>query len=397
MLNTTVKNLLLACNTAKRAISGRSTLPILAFLHLKAATRTTKDGAVEPILRIVGTDLQMWHTAQCPVTSGAEQFELAFPDGLCIHAATLTALLSKLPADSAISLAPVTEGGNKVRIICGAVVSNMPYLPGEEFAQAPEIGSGCDVLTVDGAHLSRLIRHVSYAAATDENRPILTGVRLEWGKTLRLVATDTHRCPVATSTNFQGAPEEPLGRTIPVRAMREIENFGSKAKEVVLSFPSPLSGGDSIAVTVGDVSLYSRCIEGTYPHYERIIPTDSEGSGTFTHSELMTALSLVEIAARDNANQCVIDMPVGGVATISAESNAVGSVVDTPDYLLNGREIRAAMNVVYLTEAVKGIDQSEGVRLEYSEPLRPMILRPAKSESEYGFDYLQVVMPMQVI
>lgn len=393
------KDLHEAVQTVGRAVSGRSTLPILS--HILA--QPLGDGR----LKLVATDLEMWMECSLPTRLSLGLGEDDDVAGFTAPARVFTEMLAALP-EGDISL-DRPDGGNKIHARCGRSDFQLLGLPAEEFPASPEVEPTATLL-IDGGNLKAMIKHVLFAVSTDETRVILTGVLLKVeGQSLKLVATDTHRLAVRSGSLISGDGDTQA--VIPARAMNELLRLVGDEDAVTISlaqgqarFEIHPSAGDKEDGTIevagipgrkfksSSTTMVTRLIEGQFPNYERVIPTVTERKLTLETGEFAKAVKRVAIVARDNSNRIVLETE-GAQLVMKAESGTVGSVRDEVEVAREGDDITIAFNAKYLLDVLNAMD-TEGVVLELSEPLRPGILRPIADNAP---EYLCVLMPMQVI
>ena len=368
------KDLYEAVQTVGRAVSGRSTLPILS--HLLVAPQGNN-------LKLTATDLEMWMECALPSRIQASLDDTGDPEGFTAPARVFTEMLGALPDADVLLDRP--DGGNTVQVHCARSDYKILGLPAEEFPAPPDV-TPTATFTVPGELLRDMIRHVLFAVSTDETRAILTGVLVNFdGGTLKMVATDTHRLAVRTAKVEGG--DGSATAIIPARAMNEVLRLADDEDPVSVS----LAQGQA-RFEVGNTTMVTRLIEGTFPNYERVIPTTHDRKLTLETGEFQRAVRRAAIVARDNANRVVLETE-GAQLVISSESGTVGSAREEIEVAREGDDIQIAFNAKYLQD-VLGVVETEGVVLELTEPLRPGILRPIGDNAD---DYLCVLMPMQVI
>ncbi|MBB6052857.1 DNA polymerase III subunit beta [Armatimonas rosea] len=379
------KDLYEAVQTVGRAVSGRSTLPILSHILV------TPQGGSN--LKLTATDLEMW--VECSLTARiqASLGDMEEAGGFTVPSRYFTEILGALPEADVILDRP--DGGNKTQLRCGRSDYSLLGLPAEEFPALPDVEPTATI-TMNGAVLKAMIKQVAFAVSTDETRVILTGVLFIFnGQQIKMVATDTHRLAVRGGIASSG---EGQGQAVlPARAMNEISRLAGDEDEVVIALAQGQarfevnkknSNGDTVATT----TLITRLIEGQFPNYERVIPAGHERKLTLETAEFQKAVKRVAIVARENANRIVLETE-GAQLAMSAESGTIGSARDEIEVAREGDDIQIAFNAKYLGDVLAAIE-TEGVVLELTEPLRPGILRPI---GDNAADYLCVLMPMQVI
>lgn len=371
----TRKDLYEAVQTVGRAVSGRSSLPILS--HILAQPQG--DGT----LKLTATDLEMWMECRLPARLQATMEMDDATSGFTAPARVFTDILGALPDADVFLDRP--EGGNKIQVRCARSDYQILGLPAEEFPAPPDVMPTA-TFTLPGDILRDMIRHVLFAVSKDDTRPILTGVLLIFtGDSLKMVATDTHRLAVRTEKIADG--EGSANAIVPARAMNELLRLSSDDEPVSISLASGQARFD-----VGGATMITRLLEGQFPNYERVIPSGHERKLTLEREEFIKAVKRAAIVARDNSNRVVLETQ-GAQLVLSAESDKVGSAHEEIEVAREGDDIQIAFNANYMAD-VLNVVETEGVVLELTEPLRPGILRPIGDNAP---DYLCVLMPMQVI
>jgi len=391
------KDLFEAIQTVARAVSGRSSLPILSHVLLQP------QGASG--MRLVATDLEMWMECALPARV---QASLAHEttSGFTLPARVFAEMLGALPEADVLLDRP--DGGNKIHVRCARSNYDVLGLSSEEFPSPPEVEPTA-TFHIQGSALKQMIRQVSFAVSTDETRAILTGILVRFdGAELTLVATDTHRLavrngPVATGSGTATA-------VVPARAMNEVTRLAGDDDAVTIALASGQARfevrrrgdeRDTDAAEIGGLpgryrqqstTMVTRLIEGQYPNYERVIPQSHERKWTLVRTDLAAAVKRIAIVARDNANRVVLETE-GSQLVLTAESGTVGSARDEVEVAREGDDITIAFNAKYLAEVLGAVD-SEGVSFELTEPLRPGVVRPV---GDMAPRYVCVLMPMQVI
>jgi len=362
-----------AVQMVAHAVSGRTALPILSHVLIQTEENDR--------LRLTATDLELGISLAVPAR-GVEE-----AGGLTAPARLLSELLSSLP-DGQVSLS--VDLSHAVRVHCGKSDYKILGLPAEEYPRLPEVKDESR-FTIPQAVLRSLIRKTIFAVSPDEARAILTGILVVFaGDTVKFVATDTHRLAVCWSsvTDGQGGRQA----IVPARAMNELMRLLEDADgEVTVR----ISENQILFLLPGGVELVSRLIEGQFPNYERVIPARSERVLTLETQPFLQAVKRAAIVARSNANRLVLSTLDDRLA-IRAESSLDGSAYEEVDVIREGDDIEIAFNAKYLAD-VAGVLDTQGFRLEVTEPLKPGVVRPVAEPGSPTGDYLCVLMPMQIV
>ncbi|UCH34334.1 MAG: DNA polymerase III subunit beta [Armatimonadota bacterium] len=355
-----------ALQLVSRAVTGRSTLPILSNVLLEVSGDR---------LRLLTSDLEMWVDCAIP----AEDTE----DGaLTLPAKILNEVVASLP-EAEVKIA--TDDGNAIALTCGSSKYSIQGLAAEEFPSLPEAGGGIN-LTLPHSELRRVLRTTEFAASADETRAILAGILMTWdGQKLSLVATNMHRLAL-DNVVVQDGPAEQASAVVPARALREVLRSLSADPEPTVR----VHLGESQAVFDLDrVVVTSRIIEGQFPNYERVIPTEAEHTIRADRQELLAAVRRADIVARADANKVVLRLQPSGLL-IEAESAEIGRAHEEVPIELEGEQAEIAFNAEYLIEALEVITE-ERVQMDLTGPLSPGVLKPVGESA-----YLYIIMPMQL-
>jgi DNA polymerase III subunit beta len=375
-MNISVKqeNLARGLGIVSRAVATRATLPVLANVLLR-----TEDGG----LKLTATNLEIGITCWVPgkVEDGGE---------ITVPARLLTDLVGSLP-NEVIEL-ELSAKDRSLKVTCKGSRASIKGIEADEFPVVGGIGEA-PITAVDARVLREALGEVVFAAATDESRPILTGVltRLE-GDTLTLAAADNYRIAVRTLT---------LAR--PVSAETTIVVPGRSYAELMRILPDAEAPAD-ITITpnrsqvlfhVEGIDLVSRLIEGQFPNYEPVVPREGSWTAraTLSREEFLAGTRRASFFARDSAN--IVKVEVGGEdgeasgVTISAHAVDIGDNADSLDASVEGSPTTIAFNARYLTDVLGALGTDEAV-LELSGPLAPGVIRGVgKSE------YVHVIMPVR--
>lgn len=353
-----------AVQIVARAVSPRTSLPILGHLLVK-----TEDSR----LRLLAYDLEVGidHTVEANVQE---------PGALAIPARVIGDILSTLP-DTDVELS--TDQSGAINLKCGTSHFSVLGLPAEEFPMLPEVAEEVKFV-IDSKVLREGVGRTIFAVSTDESRVILTGVLLQvTDGNLKLVSTDTHRlcvcdCPIS---NCEGA----VNAIVPARAMQEATRIVGDSDVEVEVVISPTQ----IKFTSGETMLVSRLIEGQFPNFERVIPTEFSIKLIIPAEQFEQAMRRVEIVARESAHRTIFTLG-NETLILTAESPNVGRVREEVEVIKQGEDIKMAFNARYILD-VLGVVETEAVEMELSGQVSPAVIRP---QGETG--YIYVLMPMHL-
>lgn len=360
----TKKNLLEGVRTAAHAIKTRPALPILG--HVLA---TSEDGA----LRFSATDHQIG-------IATSVQAQVLEEGSLTLPANIASEVISSLP-DADVILE--STDSNQVRIHCPPSEFQILGLPPSEFPGLPDVPDST-WFEIEAKQLQIGLRRTQFASSTDELRMILNGVLFSYaGDTLKLVATDTHRLAVDTRRVASGSGE--ANAVVPSRAISEISRVLTDEGTVRVHVSER-----QVMFAFGSIVLTGSLIEGQYPNYPRVIPSDHDRSLVMPTALIQSAVRRAAILARSDMNRAVMKTS-GEKVAIQARAGGVGRAYEEVDAVREGDDIEIAFNAGFLLDVLDVID-ADGVQIELSGPLSPAVVRPADTQDEY----LCVVMPMQL-
>lgn len=353
-----------ALGFVSHAVSGRSSFPVLSHLYMEA-----QDDSV----RLVGSDLEQWVEYSVPAIVG-EAGKATVPAKLL---AELIGSLESEEVDLELgerSTMWVKAGGSEYRLV---------GLPPEDYPPIPELEDPSR-FTLPASQFMDLVESVEFAVSKEEVRAALTGIKMEYeGSTLRLVATDTHRLAVR-SVNIQLGSSENAGDVaaiVPLKAIRLVQRLPVEDQyELHLSAHRAVFGGANARVA-------TQLIEGQYPNYQRVIPTQSTRRWVLMTSEFKKALKRAYLVARENANKVALRTS-GEKLIITARGEGVGEALESIDVVREGDDLEIAFNARYLLDLLDVV-KDEGITVELTEPLRPALFKSAEQA-----DYECVVMPM---
>jgi DNA polymerase-3 subunit beta len=368
------ENLAHGLGIVSRAVSPRSTLPVLANVLI-----ATDDGR----LRLSATNLEMGITAWIGAKIEEEGSTTA-------PSRTFGDLINTLPNDQVDM--HLNGRNNTLHVSSGTSNTDIKCIDAQEFPPmpVPDLNGGVQLNVAD---LKDMIRQVVFAASTDDARPVLTGVLVTVDKEMVTMASaDGFRLSVRTSAISSGL-DAPLTVVIPARALNELARIADNGDEsVTMVVPQ---GRGQVVFRLPDVELTSQLIEGNFPEYQQIIPNGFKTRTIVSTEAFLKACKQAEIFAREGSHIARISVTPGdelqpGVIEISAQSEETGSNETVVDASIEGDAVVIAFNVRFLREALDVVG-TPNVALETSAAAAPGVLRPMGDD-----DFLHVIMPMHL-
>jgi len=368
------ENLAKGLSIVGRAVATRSTLPVLSNVMLAT------DGSR---LKLSATNLEIGIV--CWIGAKVEE------DGsITVPARLLTDFVNSLPPER-IDM-ELTVRTQTLNLKCARFEANIKGIDAQEFPLIPT-ASEDNKISLDPSMLRLMIDQVVFAAATDESRPILTGVLAEFqGEQLTLAAADGFRLSVRTA-HLPEPVSEPVTVIVPARALAELSRISAEQEQPIEITITPAR--NQALFHLANVDLVSQLIEGNFPDYNQIIPTSYSTRTVVSTSDFLKAARTANIFARDAANIVRLEIVPGGEltpgrVTLTATSAEVGDNVGEIDAVIEGEEIEIAFNARYLIDVLSVVDSAQ-VALETTTASSPGVIRPVGSE-----DFTHVIMPMHI-
>ena len=362
-------------SAVSRAIPARTTLPITNHVLIEAA---------DDSITLSATD------AETIAITYTIKGDVLAPGSLTLPSRLLSEFVGSLPP-SRIEMT-LAERSRQAHLSCSRNEASIGGMDPEEFPPIPP-ASELPALRLPAADLRRGLNRVVFAAATDDARPVLTGVQMAiGGAKVVLAAADGFRLSVHTLE----LAEETEERTaiVPARALAELLRLlpeGGEAK-VAVTFNA---SGRQAQFDIGHATLVAQLIEGTFPNYEQLIPPSHTTRTEVLLDEFIREARIASIFARDGsgivrliANEGEQGQP--GRLLISARAEEIGTNEGDIDGIVEGEEAKIAFNGRYLTDVLQAVG-TERVALETSSPSSPGVFRPVGDDS-----FVHVVMPMFV-
>lgn len=349
----------------QRAVSGRSTLPILNNILVDAKGEK---------VRLVATDLEIGIEALLPAVVQKEGI-VTFPAKYFLE------IVRHLPGEE---VEIYLEKGTQIHIQSEKAHFTMSGLSAEEFPLLPEIKDGT-TLKIGQKDLQETIEKTTFACSKDETtRPELSGVLLLISEDkIQAVATDGNRLALK-ELEWKGGTTAKQELLIPSRALDELLRIlpdGEEELEIIV-------GNNQVDFQLSSKKLITRKIQNRFPNWEQVIPKEFQMTFLVETARLQEALDRCLLLAR-LVNNRVRLQGEGANFVLSTSVPEVGSVEEELSWTKGEGSIDMGFNVRFLIEGVRNI-KTEHTFLGYTGKERPLVLRPS---DEKGFLYL--AMPLR--
>ncbi len=343
-----------------KAISSRTTIPILTGFKLIA---------VEEGLKIIGSDSDLTIEAFIPLqTEDKINAEIIEQGSTVVTANIFENIVKKLPQAEV----EITVENLNMKLTSGSASCNLNTLDAEEYPKLPQAGS-TNTLKLEQSVLASVIGDTSFAVATTETRPVLTGVCFSINnKVLTAIATDSHRLamkkvPIADDVQLEST-------VIPAKSLNVIAGMFSEG-EVVLSFSNT-----QVCFEFGYFKVFSRLLDGKYPVTQNMIPTSFKtrliGETKMVHGGLDRCL----ILSKDNKNYVVTLSNTNSGAELTSVTPEIGKVIENIQCSIEGEDLKVAFNGKNIVDAMKRI-KAEECELGFTGSMSPFVIKAIGDES----------------
>jgi len=279
---------------------------------------------------------------------------------------------------------------NLLKIASSKASSTFSTTASTDFPSLPSIDPKSSI-PLDAKTLSEVIDQITFAAATDDSRPILTAVLCRFTvDNLFLVATDGFRLslkqikltdPITLPDN-----SESLTLLIPAQSLQEVAKLAKTSKK--LSFGLSTDSQQLIFV-LEDLELVSRLLEGDYPDYNRIIPTTFATKVLLNKDDLSQAVKIASVFARQSANVIKLNLK-NSLVEISANAPQIGQNSAKLDARLEGEPLEIAFNYKFITDFLSVCRGSE-IAIELNDPLTPVLFHDLSDPA-----FTHIIMPVRI-
>lgn len=369
------ENLARGLGIVSKAVSPRSTLPVLANVLIASD---------EGRLRLSATNLEMGITCWIPARIEEE-------GSTTVPARTFSDLVSTLPSDQVMLKLDVQTQSLNVR--GGTSTNDIKCIDAQEFPPLPTPDLE-GAVQINGGDFREMIHQVVFAASSDEARPVLMGVLMQVDKDkLTMAAADGFRLSVRKAVLSTPAPAS-VSAIVPAQALKELARVASDGEEpIYMVLPK---GRGQVVFRVKDVEVVSQLIDGTFPDFQQIIPRSYKSRTLVSTSSLLKACKQAEIFAREGSNVARFNIKSSqgemqpSEVEISATSEETGKNETIVEATVDGGGLLIAFNVKFLREALEVI-RTPNVALETSAPNAPGVVKPVGDDQ-----FLHVIMPMHL-
>jgi DNA polymerase III subunit beta len=363
------ENLEKGLTTVSKAVSARSPLPILANVLI-----VTEDGRLK-------------------LTASNTETSITCYVGASVDADGSITLPAKILGEFVSHLSPTNIDfkldGAIMHVKAGKTKSKFNGVASSSYPELPEITGSSSVITLDPQVFSDALSHVAFSAALDDTRPILSGILLDYKKgVLTVVSADGFR--LSEKVLKVESDLDSFSVVIPAKTLIEVGRIFSKAGEPIKFV---ISESNNMALFESDeVTVSTRILEGSFPDYKKLIPSDTVLSAEFGVEELLEAVKLTNVFAKNKEGShspiTVLFSPEGHlkVTSISQETGENHSEIEAE---VTGDELSVVFNSRFLLDLLNNI-KSDRLVFSTNGELTPGIVRAAGDS-----DFVHLIMPIR--
>ena len=363
--------LLKAVGQAQSVVERRNTIPILANVLIEAEGDTVSFRATDLDIEVVDK-----------VSAEVERAGATTVSAVMLHE-----IVRKLPEGALVQISEDAAAG-RLTVQAGRSMFSLATLPREDFPIMASSEYSAN-FSAPAPLLRRLFDKSKFAISTEETRYYLNGVYMhvaqgESGKVLRCVATDGHRLARIDAPLPDSADDMP-GVIVPRKTVNELHRLIADGDSVVRIGLSE----NKIRFAFGNIVLTSKLIDGTFPDYERVIPTGNDKVMTVATQLFREAVDRVSTISTEKSRAVKLILGDSNL-TLQATSPDAGSATEEVEVAYSEDGMEIGFNSRYLLDIANQIEGEE-MKFELADSGSPTIIRNTVDDTS-----LYVLMPMRV-
>ncbi len=354
-------------------VASRSTMPILSNVLIEA-----QEGHIS--LTTTNLDLGI----RCRIKA-----EVIDTGSITLPVRKLTTIVKELPVNEVFL---ETSEKNQAKITSGGSLFKIMGISSEEFPPLPTFENR-KVFELSQDEIVNMLKSVSYAQSTDENRYILNGVYFNFAdEKLTLVATDGRRLGL-TGLDLEVSEENTGSLILPAKTVAELERLMGKGGKVNIAFNDRQAAFEIGLDEAGDsglvdhLYLVSKIVEGNYPNYRQVIPKETEHRVKIERELMLECVHRAALVTSDKSNSVKIKVSKN-LLEISGQSSEYGESHESMAIAYDGPEVQVAFNPQFLMEPLKALNKDE-VFFEFKDELSPGLFKTLDK-------FVCVIMPLRL-
>ena len=354
-------------------VASRSTMPILSNVLIEAE---------EEHISLTTTNLDLG--IRCRIKADVSE-----TGSITLPVRKLATIVKELPVSEVFL---ETNKSNQAKITSGGSLFKIMGIGSEEFPPLPTFENR-KVFELAQDEIVNMLKSVSYAQSTDENRYILNGVYFNFAdEKLTLVATDGRRLGL-TGLELEVSEENAGSLILPAKTVAELERLMGKGEKVNIAFNDRQAAFEIGLDEAGDsglvdhLYLVSKIVEGNYPNYRQVIPKETEHRVKIERELMLECVHRAALVTSDKSNSVKIKISKN-LLEISGQSTEYGESHESMAIAYDGPEVQVAFNPQFLMEPLKALTKDE-VFFEFKDELSPGLFKTLDN-------FICVIMPLRL-
>lgn len=355
-----------AIQVVSKGMASNSTLPILSGIYIKAA---------EGVLEFQTTNLTI--SIRHRIAANIEE------EGSTVVSGKILSSIVKTLPDAAVTF----EGEDRLMSIsCDKSTFRLNTLAAQDFPEFPVFALERTV-ELPSSLLSEMVDKVYKVTSKDSGRPILQGIQLSVQEnTIRLVATDSYRLAVCDSSTDTPDLEEPFQAIIAGQTFHDVLGSPAMTDKIMIG-----TTDTQIVFVFGNTTYISRRIEGNFPNYQQLLPSNYTTALKVDVDSFAAALKRVSVIALANPSVRFDVDADGQLVRLSASSPDQGESSELLSAEVEGSSMSIALNYHYVFDCVNACSTDKELTLELLSNMQPGIFK------SYGkINYLYLLMPVRM-
>jgi len=355
-------NLMEGINITQKAVSSKTTLPILEGILLEASDK----------FKLTGNDLEIG--IECIVESDIQR-----TGSIVLNSRMFGDIVRRLPESEVLI---EVKDNNLVIIECENSHFELKGINASGFPVIPEINKN-NTFTISQKLLKDMIKQTLFAVSTDENRPILNGSLIECkDNTLSFVSIDGYRMALRSAASDN--ENQDFSVVVPGKTLNEIGKILQPVDDEITIYNSE----NQITFDMGNCRVVSRLIEGEYLNYRNLIPKDFETKIKVRTKELLSSVERASLITMDEKRYSV-KFSIDDEKIIISLNTDMGAVREEIRIDMTGSKMNISFNPRYFIDALKVIDDEE-IEVKFTSNVGPCILAPVDGDS-----YTYMILPVR--
>ncbi len=329
-------------------------------------------------LRLTGTDLEVSVTTQTVPEKIEKTGAVALP------ARVLIEMIRSMPN---IAIRFEVDKNHKVKMTTDQGYYQISGISKDNFPEIPKSASDT-YFEMDNGRLHRMFSKTLFAVSSDELRPALMGVYVQiTANEFRMVATDGHRLSKIVDRNFK-SKQKPVNLIIPPKAAQlAVKNISGEGTTRMIIQEKML------CFIFGGTTLFTRLVDGQYPDYERVIPSDNKKQMTVDRNILSSAVKRVSLFSNAFTHQVRFSVAKDRLTVQSEDLDVGGEAKEELEVQYAEDSMEIGYNAIYVMDILKQID-TESATFHLKSPMNAALVTPA--EQMPGEEFEMLLMPIKL-